>query len=99
MMKKNKIRELLSQLEHEINNRMNTFKELGKEAKALLILDNNGPEVDKIYINMAAIVDELRPVLDIVKQQNPNLEGLLDTLLTMHDKKINEKHDSIKANQ
>jgi hypothetical protein len=91
MKKKNEIRAILAKLEDAINKRMDVFMELGKEAKAVTILGDPEMKLDKIYIEMAKIADELRPVLPTIKNQHPNLEALLDALITLHDKNIKDK--------
>ena len=88
-MKKNKVRDLVNKLEEAINEKMSEFISLGQDAKALSIKDPQDKEIDKIYIKMAQIVDELRPVEDVIRKQHPNLEGLFDALITLYDKEKN----------
>lgn len=85
-MKKNKVRDLVNQLEESINEKMAEFMSFGKDAKALAIKDPEDKEIDKIYIKMAQIIDELRPVEDVIRRQHPNMNGLFDALITLHEK-------------
>jgi hypothetical protein len=94
MKKKSDIRDLVNKLETAINKRMDEFMALGKESKALMIVDPHDKEIDKIYIKMAQIVDELRPVEDVIRKHNPNLEGLFDALIMLHEKQVKDGTDS-----
>lgn len=66
---------LLPKLEEIINEKMNEFAALGKESKRLR------QELDEQYTNMRTILQELDPVMPIVRDQNPNLCGLFDELM------------------
>jgi len=74
-----KLKELLPQLEEIINGRMDTFSMLGKQAKKIEAkIDELNIEVDTKYKEMKEIVAELKYVLPIVKEQNPDMVGLLE---------------------
>lgn len=69
-----KLNELLPLLEDEINNKMTEFAKRGKRAKKLR------EETDVLYQEMKDIALELKYVLPIVKEQNPEMIELLDEL-------------------
>lgn len=76
------IAELVSKLEEQINHKIHTLTTLGKEAKELQ------KNIDKLYLKMAAIwCEELKAAEGIVKQHNPELIELFDTLETVYQSK------------
>ncbi|MDX1532872.1 MAG: hypothetical protein R3230_01545 [Nitrosopumilaceae archaeon] len=80
-MNKPTLASLLPQLEELINEKMNEFASHGKKIKKInkeiAALKN---KADELYSSMKSILDELDPVIPIVKDQNPQLIELFDAL-------------------
>lgn len=68
------IKELAVALEDIINEKMNHFQYIGQQVKDL------NTKIDALQMDMADIVEELKPVEFIVHQQHPNLCELFDSL-------------------
>lgn len=69
------IKELAERLEKKINEKMDEFHKLGKASKKL------SEQIDKNYISMAKIYEELEPVHSFISKDNPALKELGDYML------------------
>jgi len=76
------IKEAADQLQVLIDDKMDTFSTLGKEAKKLQ------QKLSKMHLKMALLYKELEPVEELVKAQHPDKVGLFDLL-----KDIAENHN------
>jgi len=75
------IKKLTKELEKAINEKMDQFSQLGKKAKAAQKV------LDKHYLEMSEIVEELKPVEFLVRHQYPKHCDLFDVLLEFKEKK------------
>lgn len=66
--------ELASRLEEQINERLEKFSSLTVRAQEIL------REIDKVELDMYAIVDELKPVEALVLQFNPQYKDIFTRL-------------------
>lgn len=79
------LKELLNLLEEQINTKMKELNKLGKESKKLL------SQSDQKQLQMAKIFKELEPVQSVIREQNPKLCGLFDSLVELDkDNKIKD---------
>lgn len=78
------IKKLATELEKEINKQMDQFSQLGKKAKAAQ------QTLDKYYLEMSKIAEELKPVEFMVKQNHPKHCELFDMLLEFKNKKAKD---------
>ena len=69
--------ELAKQLQEQIDDKMDTFTVLGKKSKELK------QKLDKMYIQMGAILKELEPVDSLVRSQHPEKAELFDMLIKL----------------
>ena len=75
------IKKLTKELEKAINERLDEFSQLGKKAKA------TQKTIDKIYMAMSEIAEELKPVEFLIKHHHPKHCDLFDTLLEFKSKR------------
>jgi len=69
------IKELAAQLQVEIDDKMDAFNVMGKEAKKL------SQKIEKIHLQMGKIIKELEPVDSLIRAQHPDKVQLFDALL------------------
>ena len=77
------IKEAADQLQELIDDKMDAFTRIGKEAKKLQ------EKMSKMHLKMALLYKELEPVEELVKAQHPDKVGLFDLL-----KDIAEQHNA-----
>jgi len=77
------IKELADKLQIEIDDKMEAFNVLGKEAKKL------GQKIEKIHQQMGKLLQDLEPVDSLIRAQHPEKVQLFDALLAKA-KKENE---------
>jgi len=69
------IEKLAAQLQEQIDQKMEEFSKLGKQAKKLRT------QIDKAHQDMSAILLELQPVDSLIRAQHPDKCELFDVLL------------------
>ena len=81
------LKKLLNLLEEQINTKMKELVKLGKESRKLLL------QSDQKQIQMAEMFKELEPVHAIVREQNPSMCGLFDSLVELEKNNQAEEPD------
>jgi len=79
-----KISEIVAMLENRIESRMAEFSELTQIVKKMVDTNHNQKEIDTIYMKMAEIVDDLRPVESMIRLELPHINNLFDSLIILH---------------
>ncbi len=75
-----RLMELLEDLIHE---EMEELHKLGREAKKMIVAEEDQERIDKKYVAMAKIVKKLLPAHDLIFDQNPKLEPLFESLMSV----------------
>lgn len=85
------INRLMHSLEEKIQNKMEDFFSLGREAKRLAESAQSPEKLQEIKIGMAEIINDLKQVDCIVRKLHPDKEmhELFDQLLKLREEVIN----------
>lgn len=90
-MAKQSISELKELLELEINERLEKFSALSKQAKEMVYDVKPRYLIDRIYLRMAKIALELQPIEELIRLCNPTYPKFFAALIEFHDKKLKGK--------
>lgn len=81
------IKELAALLQEKVNAKMGEFEEIGAAVKLMMVMKYPQEKIDAEMWKLAVIINDLRPVLYIIKFQYPYLSGLVDALTQKWEEK------------
>ena len=79
---------LVKQLEEQIEAKMTAIDRLGKECKAMHLRNSADEGIQQLYIEMATIFHDLRPVEKTVREKYPKCAKLFDLCIALYAEKL-----------